>query len=714
MATPWNFDYTKLTTVEKYNIRPTYVYTGLNIPSNSNLITGFSNAQLTVLSVGQSILCSGVTGFDLRSVTSIDYIEKTVTFGGNPIVTGQLSKEFTFSANPGDFTSILVPLSGQQVHDNFFYLAEGLTNHQERVTVIESLPKIAAETASGYIKYNGYQELEGALYGGSELLLIPAGDIGSSVTITSGIPQVFHVAIDEGITTLGTDSAFYEVSLDSNTHTYTLQEFCDYANDKLNNNGSGGVNDFSFLSTTNMSSGNAFITTPYNVADWSTLPYTPGFYIRFNDCEDSELVKIEVPVKPTTIENLVSMLTTEFGAKTFGGIAISTKITASVDNSQGYKSLILLGNEDKAQNGATRIEIIDIVGQSFIEDVLCLIESSIFNFSNSFQFIPYSSTKIAIAGIDPATKILFKDDGTFPGLVFMGYNPNQFLGTSPVYHVAKPSHTNYTLNYDGIFSTSKILTTDLVTTTATIADLVTSDFATSDLIVVGNAHFSSGTFIVTDTTAEFNAITATTLTASGLTTLSNDLEVTGNSTFTKVYFDDTTSSVTQNDLAIYYGTMIDSGDALVSLQYPTSPNDLTKYLQYNGNFGAFNVGVAGTLKIYGQSVRDGCFYAGTTNPSASTRLNYNGNFYATNVNTTSSREMKTNIVDTLSDALKILVDTKIVDYNFKTNLDLPKIGFIAEDTNPLLSTPEKNAMDITNCIGLLIKAVQQLNELIIK
>ena len=53
----------------------------------------------------------------------------------------------------------------------------------------------------------------------------------------------------------------------------------------------------------------------------------------------------------------------------------------------------------------------------------------------------------------------------------------------------------------------------------------------------------------------------------------------------------------------------------------------------------------------------------------------------------------------------------IVDYTYKMDPKaIPHIGFIAENTDSLLSTPKKNRMDYTNCIGVLLKAVQELSK----
>lgn len=39
-----------------------------------------------------------------------------------------------------------------------------------------------------------------------------------------------------------------------------------------------------------------------------------------------------------------------------------------------------------------------------------------------------------------------------------------------------------------------------------------------------------------------------------------------------------------------------------------------------------------------------------------------------------------------------------------------RVGFIADDTNPIVSGKNQDIMDLQNCIGVLIKAVQELSQ----
>ena len=87
-----------------------------------------------------------------------------------------------------------------------------------------------------------------------------------------------------------------------------------------------------------------------------------------------------------------------------------------------------------------------------------------------------------------------------------------------------------------------------------------------------------------------------------------------------------------------------------------------------------------------------------------------GVFSATSFKASSSRTVKENISKAEQSALDIINQIEIVNYNYINDTDkTSRIGFIAEDTPELLSTPQHDSMDINNSIGLLLKAVQELS-----
>lgn len=92
-------------------------------------------------------------------------------------------------------------------------------------------------------------------------------------------------------------------------------------------------------------------------------------------------------------------------------------------------------------------------------------------------------------------------------------------------------------------------------------------------------------------------------------------------------------------------------------------------------------------------------------------MDSSGTLTATDITIVSSKEAKENIKASELNALDLINKIDIVDYIYKMDPKaIPHIGFIAENTDPLLSTPKKNRMDYTNCIGVLLKAVQELSK----
>lgn len=82
-------------------------------------------------------------------------------------------------------------------------------------------------------------------------------------------------------------------------------------------------------------------------------------------------------------------------------------------------------------------------------------------------------------------------------------------------------------------------------------------------------------------------------------------------------------------------------------------------------------------------------------------------------NTTSLRKMKEEIKAYKESAISILEAVEVVSFKY-INKPEPRVGFIADDTNPILSGVNQDCFDIANVAGVLIKAVQELNERIAK
>ena len=90
------------------------------------------------------------------------------------------------------------------------------------------------------------------------------------------------------------------------------------------------------------------------------------------------------------------------------------------------------------------------------------------------------------------------------------------------------------------------------------------------------------------------------------------------------------------------------------------------------------------------------------------------NLYANAFFQNSKRDLKTNITPFTGSAVDLINQVEIVNFNYKNDIDTTHIGFIADDTPVELSTINQNTMDVPSAVGLLIKAVQELNDEIIK
>jgi hypothetical protein len=78
----------------------------------------------------------------------------------------------------------------------------------------------------------------------------------------------------------------------------------------------------------------------------------------------------------------------------------------------------------------------------------------------------------------------------------------------------------------------------------------------------------------------------------------------------------------------------------------------------------------------------------------------------------STREMKKDIEPFTKDATDIINSTEIITWDFESgeHTHIEHIGFIAEDTPEELSTPDHNVMDITNTVGVVLRAIQEIND----
>ena len=87
-----------------------------------------------------------------------------------------------------------------------------------------------------------------------------------------------------------------------------------------------------------------------------------------------------------------------------------------------------------------------------------------------------------------------------------------------------------------------------------------------------------------------------------------------------------------------------------------------------------------------------------------------GELTANAFNIASARIYKENIADWNEDAISILNSVDVVAFNYISDpTKLQRIGFIADDTDEIMSGPEQSYFDMSNTVGILLKAVQQLS-----
>jgi len=268
------------------------------------------------------------------------------------------------------------------------------------------------------------------------------------------------------------------------------------------------------------------------------------------------------------------------------------------------------------------------------------------------------------------------------------------------------SHTNITYNgTSGVLSiTGLSLNSTAITSTGTQLNYLSA---------------ATGTTGTTSTNVVFS-------TSPALTTPTIVTSIVGGATFAA--FNTTTTTLSFGGAAT--SMTIGNSAAALTHNYSTgaTTNGVTKAINIgteglSGSITTINIGSAvsgatGSLYINSRTIY--IPYVGSvinwaagdlTLTQAANRLTLaGGDLYVPALYTTSSREHKENIKEAKENALDIINSVSVHSYNMKGDeTHSLKVGFIAEETNPLLSTPAQNAMDMGNTVGILIKAVQELS-----
>ena len=120
----------------------------------------------------------------------------------------------------------------------------------------------------------------------------------------------------------------------------------------------------------------------------------------------------------------------------------------------------------------------------------------------------------------------------------------------------------------------------------------------------------------------------------------------------------------------------------------------------------YSAGTGLTLTGTSFSITDSITTAATANTIAKrdgSAVISAGGFYQT-----SSKTLKTGIIDYNESALDVINKINVVSFYYKADVKNKRIGFIAEDSPEEVATIDHNVMDTNSTVGLLLKAIQQL------
>jgi hypothetical protein len=269
-------------------------------------------------------------------------------------------------------------------------------------------------------------------------------------------------------------------------------------------------------------------------------------------------------------------------------------------------------------------------------------------------------------------------------------------------------------NYNGSTTQAISIANDAITNAMILNDSITINGNTVALggSTVVTANLANALNVSTPNLtigAPFDGSAAQTIALSNTLTGLTSLSSTG---FTGALTGNASTATTLQTPRNINGVAFD-GSANITITANT-PNALTNglgiaALSYNGSAGATVALASDSITINGTAVALG----GTRNVSLQEVCNV-GFTTTTNINAnaffqTSKREKKKDIIPFEKSALEIIGKTSIVEFKYKDDeTNKVHIGFIADDTPVELSTVNQDVMDTNSAIGVLLKAVQEL------
>lgn len=137
--------------------------------------------------------------------------------------------------------------------------------------------------------------------------------------------------------------------------------------------------------------------------------------------------------------------------------------------------------------------------------------------------------------------------------------------------------------------------------------------------------------------------------------------------------------------------------------------DNTSYILDNSYYiASLNLDVSVSSSVTGIRVMDIIPKTDSTYNLGTSSKQFN-NIWAIDVHEGSRRSLKENIKDYQDDALALINTVDVVSFNYKADKEKNfRVGFIADDTDEVLAGKNHDSMNLGNCIGVLLKAVQEL------
>lgn len=590
------------------------------------------------------------------------------------------------STDPDDTISTSTsPFLGQDIHDNFFNLAKSAIDNTTRITILESYPQVVDSANEGFVYYSGREEREGNFYSGEPLSLTGSVSVSIPYTVGAGTTSAFRLACNSGVKYSNgaidsVNTTWREIKFDTPATLNNIGDFLTYFNNRLKYEEKGESNSFALEGNVDPS------------IDWNATFNTSGtktFNIIIDDGTEY-VVSIEGAVGVFDINNLVSVLQNRINTAIGYG-----KITVSNSGNM----VILTGNPDRTTGGIFSFTL----QPANVWNWLGLLKNgggvtTAYDFSSLITFASTGSGPYniilkgsTIAGhVQPAFTLAVWDkdtSGVISGImnnVAGGLGFDTGIGTTPkaYYNTLYPLST-YTkkLHFGGDFYARDAHFRNLYLENA---------FSFSGTTLMENLTLSG---VLTGTSASLVTLDITDASV-GLTAkkigLTGPLSVSGASTLLGNVVLGTNSA---NTLTIQ-GTTTVNGDISIPLNTLTvgsiSLNGTT------GNFGVINATTAGLTGVTSSNITvsnmltatsatilnlditsitpyAGRFDKGTTNPSATTRMNYNGYLYTNTVSIRNSGAGGTSIIADLSDGNYVL-KASTSDIRLKTDIVQSDLG----------------------------------------